>query len=390
MTMCDAPRVAGASHVSADNMRVGLIIYGNLETLTGGYLYDGKLVEYLRGVGDTVDVISIPQRNYALHLTDNFSSSLFHRLRELPIDVLLQDELNHPSLVWLNRRLRPHIRYPIFSIVHHLRCYEAYPVWQNLFYRWIERQYLTSVDGFVFNSQTTREAVSQVLHRTDLPNSVIAYPAGDRFAPSITDNDIVARANRPGALRILFVGNLIPRKRLHVLLAALARLPPDEWQLTVVGSSDFDAKYARAMYRLVAEQHLTQVRFVGALDDGPLEKIFTESQLLVVPSDYEGFGIVYLEGMSFGLPAIASTSGAAHEIIDDGENGFLVPPNDAATLANRIEMLQRERARLVKMSLAARQRFLSHLGWEESMARIRSRLLTVGRPRAGWAESYRR
>ena len=53
-------------------MRIGLVIYGSLDTLSGGYLYDRKLVEYLRAQGDTVEVISLPWRNYAAHLTDNF------------------------------------------------------------------------------------------------------------------------------------------------------------------------------------------------------------------------------------------------------------------------------------------------------------------------------
>ncbi|HET9913419.1 MAG TPA: hypothetical protein VFQ13_16105, partial [Anaerolineales bacterium] len=53
-------------------MKIGFVIYGSLDTLSGGYLYDRKLVEYLRAQGDTVEIISLPWRNYAAHLTDNF------------------------------------------------------------------------------------------------------------------------------------------------------------------------------------------------------------------------------------------------------------------------------------------------------------------------------
>ena len=49
-------------------MRIGLIIYGSLDTVSGGYLYDRKLVEFLRGEGDTVEIISLPWRHYAAHL----------------------------------------------------------------------------------------------------------------------------------------------------------------------------------------------------------------------------------------------------------------------------------------------------------------------------------
>ena len=143
-------------------MRVGLLIYGALETISGGYLYDRKLVKYLRRQGDDVNIISLPWRNYVRHLGDNLSLSLLHRLEQLPLDVLFQDELNHPLFFLLNRLLRARVGYPIVSIVHHLRSNEAPHAWQNRFYRWVERRYLLTVDGFVFNSRTTRHAVESL------------------------------------------------------------------------------------------------------------------------------------------------------------------------------------------------------------------------------------
>ena len=125
-------------------MKIGLIIYGSLETVSGGYLYDRKLVEYLRSQGDTVEIISLPWQNYAVHLTDNFH---FRLLRGF--DLLIEDELNHPSLLFANRQPHP---CPVVSLVHHLRCSELRPKWQNDFYRIVEKQYLQSVAGFIFNS----------------------------------------------------------------------------------------------------------------------------------------------------------------------------------------------------------------------------------------------
>src|SRR5512141_1954143 len=80
------------------NMKIGLIIYGSLDTLSGGYLYDRKLVEYLRAQDDTVKIISLRWRNYFAHLTDNCT---FHLPPDL--DILIQDELNHPSLIGANQ-----------------------------------------------------------------------------------------------------------------------------------------------------------------------------------------------------------------------------------------------------------------------------------------------
>src|SRR5262249_24870651 len=84
-------------------MHVGLLIYGDLETLTGGYLYYRKLVAYLKEKGVEGEVISLPWRNYVRHLGDNFSRRLLHRLAAVKFDILIQDELNHPSLFLMNR-----------------------------------------------------------------------------------------------------------------------------------------------------------------------------------------------------------------------------------------------------------------------------------------------
>ncbi len=356
-------------------MRIGLIIYGSLDTVSGGYLYDRKLVEYLRGCGDTVEVFSLPWRNYTRHLLDNFSNDLYRRVRAAELDVLLEDELNHPSLLRFNRRLRQQVRYPLISIVHHLRSCETQPSLLQSGYRWIERHYLASVDGFICNSETTRQAVAAVLDRAELARSVIAYPAGDRFSAQLTPEIIQQRAHEVGPLRLVFVGNVIPRKGLLILLEALLQLPPGMCQLTVVGNTDLDALHMRVVYHLLLVTRLPGVTLTGVISDAELATILARSHALVVPSEYEGFGIVYLEGMSFGLPAIGSTAGAAREIITDGVNGYLVPPNDPAALAKCLAALASDRDHLARLGLAARERFLSQPSWAASMARVRQALL---------------
>lgn len=354
---------------------IGLVIYGGLETISGGYIYDRKLVEHLRSQGDRVEIISLPWRNYGRHLTDNLSLTLRRRLRRISVDMLLQDELNHPSLFWLNGWLRSKMHYPVIAIVHHLRCSEARPAWQNRLYRWVERQYLLSVDGFVLNSQTTRGIVEGVLGAAK--PAVVAYPAGDRLRPQLLPGQIADRARQPGPLRILFIGNLIPRKGLHTLLDGLSCLSRSTWQLDVVGRLDLDPAYTRSIQRRIARMGLTsQVSLSGSLPDVQLGLRLAQSHLLCVPSSYEGFGIVYLEGMGFGLPAIASTAGAAPEIITHGQDGFLIPPGDGAALAGHLNSLIQDRECLARMSLAAYQRYGGHPTWAETAEQIRRFLKT--------------
>ncbi len=369
-------------------MRVGLLIYGSLDTLSGGYLYDRKLVQHLRDAGDDVEIISIPWRNYAAHLTDNFSDSLLRRLAGSRFDVLVQDELNHPSLFWLNQRVKSNpfplwgkarkgagVNTPIVSIVHHLRSSELRPAWQSKLYHLPEAAYLRSVDAFVFNSQTTRGVVENILGESR-PN-VVAFPAGDRLNPQVSDDEIVARARAGGALKVVFLGSVVFRKNLHTLLNALALLEKD-FHLTIVGNLDVEPEYVSEIHQQVGRLSLGEkITFTGALNDEPLKKVLRESHILALPSSYEGFGIAYLEGMGYGLPAVGSTTGAAHEIITHGLDGYLANPSDAEALASHLSELANDREKLSKMSLAARERFLAHPSWDVSMEKIRAFLSVI-------------
>jgi glycosyltransferase involved in cell wall biosynthesis len=341
-------------------MKIGFVIYGSLDTLSGGYLYDRKLVGHLRARGDDVEIVSLPWRNYAAHLLDNL------RFRLPPgLDLLIQDELNHPSLLSANARPRG---YPVISLVHHLRSSELRPKWQNAFYGAVEKRYLNSVDGFILNSQTTKSAVNRLL--VNGKPSVVAYPPTDRFGEAISEEEIRERA-KSGELRILFVGNVIHRKGLQTLLNAVKR-QTSKVRVEVVGGLSTEPKYAHEMQRFVAVNGLSSaVAFYGALDHEPLIEIYRRSHVMVVPSSYEGFGIVYLEGMGFGLPAIGTTAGAAGEIISDGVDGFLIEPGDSDLLAGRLEVLAEKREVLIQMSLAARSRYLRQPKWEETASRIR-------------------
>jgi glycosyltransferase involved in cell wall biosynthesis len=359
-------------------VRIGLIIYGSLDTLTGGYLYDRLLVEHLRRGGDRVDVISLPWRNYGRHLGDNFAIDLFRRLRQAPFDALLQDELNHPSLFWLNQRLRRYVRYPIITIVHLLRCSEPRPVWQNRLYRWVERRYLAGLDGRVFNSRTTQAAVEQLVGSNH--PGIVAYPGRDHLPPTLMPPQIEARTQQPGPLRLLFVGNLTPVKGLHTLLRALRHVPPDQWCLTVIGSLTMDPSYVDRIRRHIDESAWQgRVRLLGARPNAEVVMHLTQHHVLAVPSLYEAFGIAYLEAMGFGLPVIASNAGAAHELVTHTDHGFLVSPGDATALAQHICTLQHDRDRLRHMSLAAYRRAQMHPTWAECAGRVRQLLQSLVR-----------
>ena len=206
---------------------------------------------------------------------------------------------------------------------------------------------------------------------------VIANPPTDRFGSRLNENQILSRAKETNPLHLLFLGNVIPLKGLRVLLEALSHVIFD-FRLDVVGSLTVDPTYARKMQEKANACGLSsKVFFHGILDSEPLIERLEHAQVMVMPSSYEGFGIAYLEGMGFGLPAIATTSGAASEYITDGENGYLISPENVSMLTERLSTLANDRDLLARMSVNALKCYQGQPTWEETVDCIRDFLLQM-------------
>lgn len=342
-------------------MRLAWVVDGDLDQISGGYLYDRIMVDFLRRHGVRVQVISLPTARYLRRLVDG-APQMVDRLAGANLDIVIQDELSHPALLRANRRLSrlaPQVRR--IALVHHLRSSEPRSWPLNTFYRSIERAYLRTIDGFVFNSHATRGAVHALAGE---PRPwVVAVPGADRLGRVLAVEAIEARALQAGPLRILFVGNLIPRKGLMTLLDAMALLPDGVASLTVVGDPTFDPAYANRIRRRIRRLGL-HVDLRGALDRREVSRAMEDHHLLAVPSSYEGYGMAYLEGMGHGLPAVAGAAGGSAEFVHDGENGYRVDPKDPAGLAARLLGLAQDRQRLITMSRAALRTYHAHPKWD--------------------------
>ncbi len=371
-------------------MRLGLIIYGSLDTCTGGYLYDRIVARSLASLGHEVEVISLAGGSYLKRLGQGLAPGLCRRLLAGGFDVLIEDELCHPSLFLVNRRLRRHRgrgRPLLLALVHHVLCREPRRPWLNGLLAIAERRFLASVDGYIHNSETTRRTVAALVggRRPE----VVAYPAGDRFGNPLSAAAISERAGRTGPLELLFLGMVIPRKGLLPLLQALAGADRRLWRLSVVGSLDFDPGHGALVRRRVEDLGLSDsVRFLGHLPDRQLVQVLRTSHLFCMPYAYEGFGIAILEAMAFGLPALGSRDGAAGETIRNGINGFLLDPGDSGGIAPLLADLHRDRQRLRRLSLAASATYAGRPTWQESAATIDGFLRRVADRQSREGESY--
>lgn len=356
-------------------MRVGLLIYGELGTQSGGYLYDRRLVDYLRRQGDTVEVLSLPPRGCARGIADNFRAG---GLLEAGLDVLVQDELVHPSVFLLNRRLRARHAYPIVGLVHLFAAFARQGAWQAWLRRRLETRYLQSLDGVILNSRNTLQQARELSVGAPLPH-VVAVPAGDHLHDNDTTSvTLETRLGKPGPLKVLYVGSLTRQKGLDVLLRALHALPAGEFSLTVTGRLDMEPGYARDMRRLVKRLGLEdRVKLTGPMEMTALPAVYRTHHVLAMPSVNEAYGIVYLEAQRFGLPAIGTTAGGAGEIIRHGIDGYLIPPGHSAAMADHLSGLQRDRQLLLRLGRNALAASRQHPTWDETGGVIRRFLLEL-------------
>lgn len=345
-------------------MRILLVIYGPLEQQTGGYRYDARLVSYLRDSGHQVELFSQRGGSYLRRMLQDRPGVLLRAVERFGADLILQDELNHPSLIRSNRKLRDVYGKPIAAVVHHLADSEEHGWIRGFLIRALERRYLRSVDGAVYNTPATLDAVAR-LRKDPLPG-VVSLPSTEALPKSGPTENCHPPERRHG-LRLLTVGSLIKRKRIDAVIGALALLDSQAVTLTVVGSGDAEPGTAAALRRLPRRLGVGErVTFLGSLDDGELDRAYREHDLFVLPSQYEGFGMVYLEAMARGMPVIAGDAGGAGAVVRGGVNGYLTQAGSAAGVARILSQLLNEPEELARLSEGALETARNHPTWEES------------------------
>ena len=141
------------------------------------------------------------------------------------------------------------------------------------------------------------------------------------------------------ATDLVYAGVLIPRKGLHLLLEAFARLDQPRAQLHLLGHPE-NADYAGELKKQAQDRGIAnRVHFHGAVSQADLAEYFASARALVLPSLSEGLGRVVLEAMLTGTPVIGSRVGGIPDLIRDGENGFLVESDNVDELTAALQKI---------------------------------------------------
>ncbi|EFV12507.1 glycosyltransferase family 4 protein [Segniliparus rugosus] len=162
--------------------------------------------------------------------------------------------------------------------------------------------------------------------------------------------------------RLLFVGRLEYEKGVHDLIAALPaiRRAHQGTTLSVVGTGT-QAEWLRE----VAREHkvASSVRFFGKLDHNGIQRHMRTASALIVPSRYEPFGLVALEGAAAGVPLVVAETGGLGEAVSENVNGRTFPPGDVKALADAVARVLASPTRSARMAKAARDRITDDFDW---------------------------
>lgn len=201
--------------------------------------------------------------------------------------------------------------------------------------------------------------------RAGLPasrNLVLRYG----LSPANADPGPLLRLDRT-CLNCFFIGRHDRQKGLDLLIDAFRNLPPDQYQLYVAGSSVLGDAAA------IGDSLPANVHMLGWIDNNKVDAYYRQFDLLLVPSRWEGFGLVVLEAMRNGIPVVSSDRGALPEIVQDGVSGRIFRLAEPGSLATLLLSLTREQ--LGQMGQSGARRFRD----EFSAARMNEETLNLYR-----------
>jgi glycosyltransferase involved in cell wall biosynthesis len=333
------------------------LIPGDLSTRTGGYEYDRRIRDGLVRLGWTVDVRpldgSFPQpTDAALAHAETVLGAIPEGSLVL-VDGLALGAMPGPAAAHADR-LR------LLALVHHPLALEnglAPTVAARL--RESERRALAVVRHVIVTSRQTSGALVEFGVTTD---RVTVVEPGTEPAP-------LARGSDGGVVQLVCVASLSPRKGHAVLFRALGALRAYAWRLECVGNVEREPETVRGLRQLLRDGQIEdRVNLVGEADAHQVNMHYDRSDVFVLPTLYEGYGMVVAEALARGLPVISTPTGAIADLVTP-DVGILVAPGDVDGWREALTRIFDPAVR-ARLAQGARTRRLALRTWEAASVQM--------------------
>jgi glycosyltransferase involved in cell wall biosynthesis len=353
---------------------LAVLVPAPLHARTGGYEYDRRMIAGLRARGWSVCVLELDSS--FPRPTEAARHDAARRLRMLPDGtVVLADglafsamplEVEHES-----RRLK------LVALVH--MPLAAEPAVDRAVAAELEageRRALAAARLVIVTGAATAAAMAKYEVTGD--RVAVVEPGTDRAA--------VARGSETGPIALLSVGAVTAGKGHELLIRALARMPDRAWQLTCAGSLERAPAVSARVRQLVASERLEdRVSFVGELNEKALRALYARSDVFVLATLYETYGMAVAEALAHGLPVVSTRTGAIPQLISLGDEtgggpaGLLSDPGDAAGMGESLSRVLGDAELRAALTAAARRARLRLPTWDSAVDKMASALTAVSR-----------
>ncbi|MFQ5639515.1 MAG: glycosyltransferase [bacterium] len=229
-------------------------------------------------------------------------------------------------------------RVPIVTTIHSLHAITfGHPTLAERYRELVKCNFKRS-DNLIFVSKSMKSEFNNYIGELDCHSWVILNPINTSGFYQMDRTEARVKVGLPKKIPVvLFVGSLTKRKGEYTLLEALKILTDSDIYLKamIIG----DGPEARGVDNYIKEKNLFDiVTRIDRLTQEELLLYYNAADLFVLPSTSESFGLVYIESMLCGTPAIGVNATAIPEVIPSKDYGFLVPQEDAKSLANAIKL----------------------------------------------------
>jgi glycosyltransferase involved in cell wall biosynthesis len=355
---------------------IDLIVPGDINTPTGGYIYDREILAGLAALGWRTAVHALDQSfpqptpaalraARATFATIAAGSLVLIDGLALPgLDRILADEARRLYLV---------------ALVHHPVALETgIDAAAARHFEDAERRALAYVRRVITTSQWTARALAAY----DVPIGAlrVVEPGVDpRQIHGSTDPQTATIAPAEhDALNLLCVATLTPRKGHAVLFEALAELRDRRWHLSCAGSLLRDPATVAVLQHQIDRLSLKKrISLLGDLDGTTLERYYARADVFVLASYMEGYGMALAEAVAHGIPVVSTTAGAIPETVPASAS-LLVPPGDSRALTKALATLMDDPAKRAELAANARAARAALPTWRTAAVKFAAALDGVG------------
>ncbi|SHE50426.1 Glycosyltransferase involved in cell wall bisynthesis [Arenibacter palladensis] len=303
---------------------------------TGGQQYDIHFMETIKQFESNTEVVTDTKLAWNPGISILYNIIYLFQLKTfLSANIIITNSRLYPRLFFFVLFLKCLGKKTKLICIHHHYNFLTQVGIKRVIIKFLEIKFLKLFHCVIIPSKYVKSLSEQFLEKSKIHLLEIGF-----------DKNTNSLQNKTTHNKLLYVGTIEKRKGIHLLLEALNQVK-GEYELNIIGKYVPNDQYYLSLIDMLKRFKLEKkVFFRGRVSDQDLHSYYSNSSLFVFPSLHEGYGMVLIEAMSYGLPVIAFNNSSMPYIIQNNQNGYLIEDKNTSEFGIRINELLRSPEKL--------------------------------------------